>query len=265
MKSHITWLVVIGLITLSSNGFAEQGKGSISQKNEQYNKEEKERKRKKKPDSQNNLLQKLSYSAPPFLGAPSQSRLVGMALRGGGANDFLLSVLTPAHTGLSLKAQPDIFWYTSQPISKPFHFVEFVLNSDKAIKPILRTHLVSPKKAGVQKISLSDYNIELEPDTEYTWSISLVPDPASRSHDFVTSGKIKYVKGNDVLLNTIKTTSLKLQANLYATEGYWYDAVASIIRQTKQHPEDQSFRNNLSALINQVGLYQIAKKIDVSI
>ena len=257
MKSHITMLVVIGLVALSSNGFSDERKGAIAQKYEQYNKE---KKLKKKPDRQSNLLQKLSYS-PPFLGAPSTSRLVGMALRGGGTNDFLLSVLTPAHTGLSLKAQPDIFWYTSQPISKPFHFVEFVLNSDKAIKPILRTHLISPKKAGVQKISLSDYNIMLESDTEYTWSISLVPDPASRSHDFVTSGKIKYVKGNDVLLNTIKVTSLELQPNLYATEGYWYDAVASIIIQTKQHPEDQSFRNNLSALINQVGLHQIAKKI----
>jgi hypothetical protein len=264
MKTHITSLVVIGLVTLSSNGFADAKKETLSQKYEQYNKEEKQRKLKKKPDRQNNLLQKLSYT-PPFLGAPSTSRLVGMALRGDGSNDFLLSVLTPAHTGLSLKAQPEIFWYTSKPISKPFHFVEFVLNSDKAIKPILRTHLVSPKEAGIQKVSLSKYGVTLEDDTEYTWSISLVPDPNSRSHDFVTSGKIKYVKGSALLLSRVKTSSDDSQPNIFAQKGYWYDAIASIITQTEQHPNDQSIRKKLASLIEQVGLQQIAKKIAVSI
>ncbi|MCF6205138.1 MAG: DUF928 domain-containing protein [Methylococcaceae bacterium] len=260
MKTQVTVLVVFGLAVMSSTSYADAGRFSPSQKVEQYNKE---KKHKEKTDGKHNSLPKLSY-LPPDLGAPSTSRLVGMALRSGGVDDFLLSVLTPAHTGLSLKAQPDIFWYTSKPVSKPFQFVEFVLISEKAHKPILRTHLASPKEAGIQKISLSKYGVSLEGDKEYIWSIALVPDPASRSHDFVTSGKIKYVKGNGLLFSTVKTSSDDSQPNIFAQKGYWYDAIASIITQTEQHPNDQGIRKKLTSLIEQVGLQQIAKKIEVS-
>jgi len=88
MKTQITLLVVFGLVSLSSTSYADAGRGAISQKVEQYNQENKEKKLKKKTNGQHNLLQKLSY-LPPDLGAPSNSRLVGMALRRGGMDDFL--------------------------------------------------------------------------------------------------------------------------------------------------------------------------------
>jgi hypothetical protein len=256
MKKYTTVIAVFGLITLCSVGYAEnQGKQPTKQNN-QFTKDDSKTPVKKKKGGENQYV-KLSYS-PPFLGAPSNSRLVGMALRGG-TSDLLLSVLAPAHTGLSSTAQPDIYWYTSKPISKPFQFVEFVLNSDNSIEPVYRTHLKPVTKGGIQKLSLSDYNIKLDPEIEYTWVVSLVPDATSRAHDFVTSGKIKYVKPSEELRNKIEISSDRLDPFVFAQAGYWYDALAATIRQTKTQANDLSAKENLVSLLEQIELNQIAK------
>ena len=255
MKKYSKAIIVFGLVTLCSTGYADSQKKQPAKQNIQSTKDDNKIKIKKKADGGNQHI-KLSYK-PPFLGAPSNSRLVGMALRGG-TSDLVLSVLAPTHTGLSLKAQPDIYWYTSKPISKPFQFVEFVLNSDKVIDPIFRTHLKPVTKGGIQKLSLSDFNIKLGPDVEYTWVISLVPDATSRAHDFVTSGKIKHVKPSQQLRNKIDISSTKLDPYVFAQAGYWYDALATTIRQTETE-NDLSSQDNLVSLLEQVELINIAK------
>lgn len=255
----IILFVVFGLVVLSSSGYADSLKDLTYQKYDKNKKEKVEVNVKRKSKRLNNSLQKLIYT-PPLLGAPSPSRLVGFALRGS-TNDLLLSVLTPEYTGLSMNAQPDVFWYTSKPISKPFQFVEFVLNSDTAIKPILRVHLAPVTKGGIQKVSLSDYNITLKPDVEYTWVISLVPDPTTRSYDLVTSGKIKHVVAKNEFQKTIKQTLQNQQPHVFAQAGFWYDALADIIKQTEKKPKESRSRELLISLLKQVELDQIAKNV----
>ncbi len=256
MKKHILVAVIFGLVTLCSVGYADNEGKQLAKENNQFTKDDSKISVKKRKDKKNQYV-KLSYS-PPFLGAPSKSRLIGMALRGG-TSDLLLSVLAPAHTGLSLKAQPDIYWYTSIPISKPFQFVEFVLNSDNSIEPVYRTHLKPITKGGIQKLRLSDYNIKLDLDVEYTWVVSLVPDATSRAHDFVTSGKIKHVKPSQELQHKIEISSTKHNPYVFAQGGYWYDALAATIRQTETQTNDLSAKENLVSLLEQIELNQIAK------
>jgi hypothetical protein len=257
MKKYTTVIAIIGLVSLYSVAYAESQEKQVSkQENQSINDDNK--RQDKKANQQKKYL-KLSY-APPFLGSPSNnSRLIGMALRGSGVSDLLLSVLAPAHTGLSSTVQPDIYWYTSKPISKPFQFIEFVLNSDRAIKPVVRTHLKPVTQGGIQKLSLSDYNIKLDPDIEYTWVISLVPDATSRAHDFVTSGKIKHVKPNQELRDKIRISSTQLSPYIFAQAGYWYDALAATIHQTETQTNEVSAKENLVSLLEQVELNQIAK------
>lgn len=259
MNIYSILFIFFGLIVLSSSGYANNLKGSTSHQYDQKGQTKIELKSHKKREEHYKLAQKLSYS-PPFLGAPSNSRLVGMALRGA-TSDLLLSVLAPAHTGLSMDAQPDIYWYTSKPVSKPFQFVEFVLNSDIAIKPVLRVHLTPVTKEGIQKISLSDYNITLEPDVEYTWAISLVPDPTTRSYDFVTSGKIKHIVASEQLHKTVSTSQQNQHAYIFAQAGFWYDVLADVIEQTESNPKESIPRNKLLSLLKQVELDQIAKNV----
>ncbi|MCK5831350.1 MAG: DUF928 domain-containing protein [Methylococcales bacterium] len=255
MNIHSKFFVIIALVSLSFSGYADSLEKLTTHKYNQNKKENTDGKT--KPTTQNSGFQKLIYT-PPLLGAPSTSRLVGMALRGS-TTELLFSVLTPAHTGLSLDAQPDIYWYTSNSISTQFKFVEFVLNSDEAIKPILRTHLPAITKGGVQKIKLADYNITLEPEIEYTWVISLVSDPAARSYDLVTSGKIKYVAAASEQFN--KTVSENQQAYTLAQAGFWYDALDKTIEKIEKKATESIYRKELVSLLKQVELDQIAENI----
>ncbi|HFD11042.1 MAG TPA: DUF928 domain-containing protein [Crenotrichaceae bacterium] len=194
---------------------------------------------------------------PPFLGAPSANRLVGMAVRGINHKDLLLSVLTPEHTGLTSRPQPDLYWYLSRSDVQSYKFIEMVLISETSIMPVLRTQLQSPVKPGLQKISLADYNISLLPDTEYTWSIALVTDPDSRSLDIVSSGKIKFKKSEPVLQTRLSQSETSQYAFVYAAAGLWYETVSSLVEQLNTQPHNQAVTHNLAALLEQAGLEEI--------
>jgi len=257
MNIRTKLLILAGIAMLSSNGFADrlekrEFKIEATNSNKDRDNKKQEKNEKIKP------IKKLKYN-PPFRGAPATARLVGMALRSLVPidNDLLLSVLTPTHTGITTQAQPVMYWYVSKPISKPFQFIEFVLNSEQSIAPVLRTHLPSVTKSGIQKLQLSDYDINLQADIEYTWSIALVPDPDSRSHDFVTSGKIKYIKPKDELQRRVRESSTAQHAYIFSKAGFWYDAIASIIQQTEEYPEDRLYSDNLISLMDQAELQQI--------
>ena len=257
MNIRIKLLALAGITMLSANGFAdrlEKREFKIEATNPNKGKDSKKQEKNEKIKP----VKKLKYN-PPFRGAPATARLVGMALRSLVPidNDLLLSVLTPTHMGLTTQAQPVLYWYVSKPISKPFQFVEFVLNSEQSIAPVLRTHLPSVTKSGIQKLQLSDYDINLEADIEYTWLIALVPDPESRSHDFVTSGKIKFIRPKEDLQRTVKESSTDQHAYIFSEAGFWYDAIASIIQQTEEYPRDTLYRENLISLMDQAELQQI--------
>jgi hypothetical protein len=257
MNIHTTLLIIAGITMLSSNAFADklekrEFKKQATHLNTDGNKKKLKKNEKTKP------TQKLKYN-PPFMGAPSTARLIGMALRSFSQADtnLLLSVLTPTHTGLTTKTQPVLYWYVSKPISKPFQFIEFVLNSEQSTSPVLRTQLPPVTKSGIQKIQLSDYDINLQTDIEYTWSIALVSDPESRSQDFVTSGKIKYIKPKEELQTRIKESSANQHPYIFSQSGVWYDAIAAIIQQTKEYPANALHQNNLISLMEQAELQQI--------
>ena len=258
MNIQTTLLILFGITALSSKGIANSLEKTEFQKHATNPKQDGEKKYQEK-GGRIKPAQKLKYK-PPFLGAPSTARLVGMALRSQikTDNDLLLSVLTPTHTGLTTQIQPVIYWFVSQPVSEPFQFVEFVLNSEQSISPVLRTRLPSVTKSGIQRLQLSDYGINLQTDTEYTWSIALVPDPESRSHDFVSSGKIKYIKPKKELQRRVRESSPDQHPYIFSQAGFWYDAIAAIIYQKEKYPKDTLHRNNLISLMEQAELQQIA-------
>jgi len=202
MNSIANTLFIIGLLCLgvgilSSTGFADNFRQKDSSDYASENKTSTEQTRSEKKrnliESGENTLKpsRLPVYTPPFLGAPVSNRLVGMAVRGIDHDNLLLTVLTPESTGITSQSQPTLYWYLSKPVSQSYQLIEFVLNAETAIAPVLRKSIESPAKSGIQKISLADDNIYLQPGVEYTWSIALVKDIEARSLDNVSSGYVK--------------------------------------------------------------------------
>lgn len=254
MNNNPTLLILFCISFISSSCFAND-KQKIKTEKHQLTLNKETNKAKKKTDSKNKPLNIIKYS-PPFLGAPSLDRLNAMGTRQAAKqHDLLFSLLTPTHTGLTSQPQPNLYWFTSKPVSKPFQFIEFVLNSERSLTPILRTRLPQLEKSGIHQLNLADYDISLKPEIEYSWSIALIKNPEIRSIDLVSKSKIKYVKPDKSLQQKLKESSTNQKASIYAKKGYWYEAISTAVQQQKEQPD------HLTHLINQITLQKIADHI----
>jgi len=195
------------------------------------------------------LAQAVPIYQPPMRGAP-QGR-VGGATRGAAEELPQLDVLAPDHVGLTTAEQPTLYWFISKPVKQK---VQITLASEKSVKPVLEVDLEQPPVAGINAIRLADYNIRLEPNVEYEWSVAVVPDQAQRSNDLLASGIVKRVPAPPALTQKLGSGQGEQTAAIYAENGIWYDAIEALSRAIERQPGNAALRQSRAALLDQVGL-----------
>ena len=186
---------------------------------------------------------------PPLRGAPATR--VGGASRSKQDGGLILSVLAPESTGLTSRAQPTLYWYSSKGLAAP---LEFTLNDEHAIKPLVETK-VNASQPGIHALWLN-YTLQLE--VEYQWAIAVVADPNQRAGDIIASGTIKRVQPSATLADHLNSASKPQLSFLYAQEGFWYDAIATLSEQIDAQPANRRLREQRAALLDQVGLTNVA-------
>lgn len=187
---------------------------------------------------------------PPLRGAPGGR--VGGGTRGTGQEPaFVLSVLAPNHTGLTVGEQPSLFWFISSASSYP---VELTLVDPGKTDPLIELKVNPPVKPGVHRVSLKDHNVRLAPGVSYQWYVAVVPDSNRRSKDILAGGSIERVASPAELTTKLSQASKSQVPALYAEAGMWYDALTAIGDLIEQSPQDTALVNQRSALLRQVGL-----------
>jgi hypothetical protein len=164
-------------------------------------------------------------------------------------------VLAPDHVGLTTQAQPSLYWYLSQPTTSP---IEFTVIDAQGISPLLETRLQSPTRPGIQQVRLADYGVRLKTGMKYHWFVVLIPDRHSRSKDVVAGGLIERIEPSEVLRIKLAQAGKAQTPHIYAEAGLWYDAVAAISGQIETASNAQNLRQQRAALLEQVGLQDIA-------
>ena len=192
---------------------------------------------------------------PPRRGAP-----VGRVAGGtrGILDEYpsILCVITPDHTALTIKDQPRFFWFLRNLTKYP---IEITIIEDQAIFPILEIRIDSPEKPGIQSIELKDFGIHLKKDTVYKWFVAIVPDPNRRSKDVLAWGAVRYLEISDELKAKLLKFDKVTALNIYASAGFWYDAFAELSVLIKMSTNDVDLINKRNALLQQIGLSEIAK------
>ena len=191
---------------------------------------------------------------PPMRGAPA--RRVGGATRGASDKDLVLNVLAPEQTGLTMRAQPTLYWYVSKPSTTT---LELTLIADAAEKPVLSQN-VAVTQAGIQAIDLAQLGITLEPEMDYEWFVSVVTDATQRSKDITSGGVIRRVAVDPAVQARAGAAGERGAARVYAEAGLWYDAIAALSQQIERNPADANLRAQRSDLLKQIGLPQVADK-----
>ena len=179
---------------------------------------------------------------------------VGGGIRGG--DGPALYVLAPDHVGFTKEEQPPLFWFLSKTTTLP---LDFTLIDTRTIKPILETRLKPPVQAGVQRISLKNFGIKLEPGVQYKWFVTLVVGPEASSKDVVAGGtieRIPFIEALSIHLASAKNGDAVFR---YAEAGLWYDAITTISEMIEKVPDDRKLRKQRASLLQQVGLWEVAK------
>ena len=184
-----------------------------------------------------------------MLGAPATR--VGGASRGGPDNGLTLNVLAPESTGLTRRAQPTLYWYSSKSLTTP---LEFSLNDDHSIKPLVEMKL-NAAQPGIHALHLT---YPLKTGVEYQWAIAAVADPNQRASDLIAGGTIQRVEPIPAFAAQLDNARPHEQVLLYAEQGFWYDALAVLSEQIDANPADHHLREQRVALLEQVGLNAVA-------
>jgi hypothetical protein len=205
--------------------------------------------RKAEPAEQDQAVKTRRESAvpayqPPRRGAPRAR--VGGGLRGVRALPNPLA-LAPDHVGQTVVAQPSLFWYIDGSPG-PGKQLVFTLIDEESIEPLVEVALAAPKRSGIWRVRLADYGVRLAPGQEYEWSVALIPDPAQRSKDVVSSGYIRRVAAPE------KLERCRPDVDTYADLGLWYDALESISDSIDAAPSDPVLRGQRNALLRQAKL-----------
>jgi hypothetical protein len=190
---------------------------------------------------------------PPLRGAPG-GRVSG-ASRGRESNPPAVILLVPDHTGLTIQEQPTLYWFLSRPTTLP---IELTVIEADAVRPMVETGLPPPDRPGIHRINLADHGVRLAAGSTYQWYVALVTDPKDRSKDILAGGLIERVDRSAVRLDTIPRDPLTAPG-IYAEAGVWYDAIASISALIEPRPGELLLRSQRAALLEQVGLREIAE------
>jgi Domain of Unknown Function (DUF928) len=195
---------------------------------------------------------KLFYK-PPAASGNIPARVSGGAR--GEAVDAVLIALVPNHVALTTQSQPSLFWFQSKPAKAKF---ELTVVEPKNPKPLVSLTAPQADKAGIHRVKLAKYKVELQPDVAYEWSVAIVPDAENRSRDVVAKGVIKRINPPGDLATHVETAGDVERAALYAQAGIWYDAFESVSNAIEAHPDDASLHAQRASLLKQVGLSEAA-------
>ena len=186
---------------------------------------------------------------PPLRGAPGGR--VGGGTRGSGREVFVLTVLAPDHSALTVSEQPSLYWFISSATSLP---IEVTVMDLRTTQPVLEARLSSPITPGVHRIRLADHGVRLEPGVPYRWFVTIVPDSNRRSKDILAGGAIERVEPPEGLDAKLAQASKDKAPLLYAEAGVWYEALTAISDLIESAPDDAVLRKQRATLLAQVGL-----------
>lgn len=94
----------------------------------------------------------------------------------------------------------------------------------------------------------------------YLWNFSILFEPADPSNSTFVAGWIERVAPKSEIQHQLNTVLPQQQPEIYANNGIWYEALASLAKLRCSHPSDVTLADNWESLLQQVGLSEIAKK-----
>ncbi|MBD2043635.1 DUF928 domain-containing protein [Microcoleus sp. FACHB-672] len=213
-------------------------------------------------DQNLSLPQKVSEAfQPPDRGAPPSTADGGARGSCGlyKPGEKVLTALTPMNSlALTVSDFPTFLWYVPKSSANT---LEFTLRDETDQEVIYKTQLAMPSQAGIVSFSLPAGALPpLEVGKMYHWYLAIVCDPDDRSGDTVADGWIERTKVSPTVANKLKNAPINELPSIYAREGIWHEAVASLAQLRRNNPQDLTLISRWEQLLNSVQLGSFAQE-----
>ena len=172
----------------------------------------------------------------------------------------LTALIPSSNIGITLANNPTFFFYIPD-VNLEGVEGEFILR-DEQYEPIYKKIVSLKEGDSIIRVELSDSPSlpPLKVGKSYYWVFSLLLDKVDRSSNASVAGWIKRIEPNSALKQKLDTASSQQQPVIYATNGIWYEALASLAKLRCTSPNNATLASDWESLLQQVGLPEISKK-----
>lgn len=206
------------------------------------------------------------YTPPAGLGAPARRESAGT--RGCLLRDpdsdapvNLVALMPEDNVGWTTSEHPRFYWYM------PFNqasFVEFTLERPAEVggtpEVIYQTRLEVTGEGGIMSLQIpEDENIPpLTVGDRYRWQVAVFCSPNSSEGEIQVDGWVERQSPDASLQDAIATASDAEQAGLYASNGYWFDALDQLAMLKASDPDNSEVQSRWEELLTSVNLATMA-------
>lgn len=155
--------------------------------------------------------------------------------------------------GLTVSENPQFFVYVPQTSAAN---AEFVLK-DEEEKDISRANFSINGKAGIVGLSLPGNSVKLEVGKNYHWYFSIICNPRNRRKDITVDAWSRRVEMPANLADKLKSSSERDQADLYAQNGIWHEAVSILAEERRKAPNDSELAVEWKKLLESAKVKEI--------
>lgn len=180
----------------------------------------------------------------PRTGLPA-GRIAG-GRRGAGSELPSPLALTPETVGLTLEAQPSLYWFLP---SRAESGVRIDVSDIGAMQTVLSKTVGGPLAAGVHALRLADHGVRLATGHDYQWMLTPVGSEAPAS-----GGIVRRIAPDASLNASLSGAPPAQRLRVLASGGVWYDALDLLSRSIAARPADTRLRQARADLLEQQGL-----------
>ncbi|BAY35739.1 hypothetical protein NIES2111_00550 [Nostoc sp. NIES-2111] len=158
---------------------------------------------------------------------------------------------------LTTAAHPTFFFYIPQ-TPKPIQGLEFVLRDNESVTPLYKKTFQPVGQAGIVSVTIPAQQAPLKTGKSYNWSFSMICDLQNRDQDLFMKGKIERVQDENLAEQIQETNQPLDQAIIYATAGFWENALSTLGNLRRQRPNDPEVKKYWTDLLSSVELSEVA-------
>ena len=202
------------------------------------------------------LAQNIQFNGPS-IGAPGNresgaSRSAPCATSDRG----LMALLPETNIGLTTEAYPTFFAYVPPSSART---AEFFLYEEDTDREVYTTSLEINGASGIASVKLpsGDNTSALSTGKRYYWFFTIVCDSDDRSADMTVQGTIQRVPVSSDLARRLASAPPQEHPSIYAAEGIWQDALATLSTLNQREPNNPNIRSNWNSLLSSVGLQDV--------